>query len=160
VADEKRRLNVTEELYHYSDCGLPNVYLRNGFTVERTPYGEGVAIHDMDELHAVIARSIIFSEDRMTGAEMRFLRIEMDISQSTLANILKTSVKNVERWESNRDKPLKGPEDFGVKALYVFSKESREGRRLIDRIAELDQAIIERRVFEFEGAGSGWHEAA
>jgi len=102
----------------------------------------------MDELHAVIARSIIFSEDRMAGAEMRFLRIEMDISQSTLANILKTSVKNVERWESNRDKPLKGPEDFGVKALYVFSKESREGRRLIDRIAALDQAIIECRVFE------------
>ena len=30
--------------YHYVECGLPNVWLRNGFEKKQTPYGEGVSI--------------------------------------------------------------------------------------------------------------------
>jgi putative transcriptional regulator len=32
--------------YHYTECGLDNVYLENGFTVHKTAYGRGVSISE------------------------------------------------------------------------------------------------------------------
>ena len=30
-------------MYHYTDGGLRNVWLANGYEIKKTPYGEGVA---------------------------------------------------------------------------------------------------------------------
>ena len=40
--------------YHYKESGLDNVYLENGFTIHKTPYGEGVSIQDTAGLHKAI----------------------------------------------------------------------------------------------------------
>ena len=37
-------------MYHYQGCGLPNVFLQNGYELVETPYGQGVTIHDLDFL--------------------------------------------------------------------------------------------------------------
>ena len=42
--------------YHYTGCGLDNIYLANGFERKVTPYGEGVSIADADGLHEAIGR--------------------------------------------------------------------------------------------------------
>ena len=39
--------------YHYVECGLPNVWLRNGFEKKQTPYGEGVSISDIERLRSL-----------------------------------------------------------------------------------------------------------
>ena len=44
--------------YHYVECGLPNVWLRNGFEKKQTPYGEGVSISDIEGLHRCISRTL------------------------------------------------------------------------------------------------------
>ena len=38
--------------YHYVECGLPNVWLRNGFE-KKTPYGEGVSISGIERLRSL-----------------------------------------------------------------------------------------------------------
>ena len=52
---------MTNEPYHYTECGLDYVWLRNGFKRHETPYGSGVAITEADQLHKVIARAVVTS---------------------------------------------------------------------------------------------------
>ena len=38
-------------MYHYTESGLPNIWLVNGFVVKRTSYGKTVSIRDLEGLH-------------------------------------------------------------------------------------------------------------
>jgi hypothetical protein len=40
-------------LHQYTDGGLRNVWLVNGYELKQTPFGEGVVIHDLDGLTKV-----------------------------------------------------------------------------------------------------------
>ena len=55
----KQREMKTRTPHHYTQCGLGNVYLRNGFEVVSTKYGEAIRIHDMDGLHGAIGMYLI-----------------------------------------------------------------------------------------------------
>ena len=68
-------------MYHYKECGLDNVRLANGYTVHKTPYGEGVSISDADQLHEVLALAVANKSGRISGKELRFLRSMLDLSQ-------------------------------------------------------------------------------
>ena len=37
-------------MHHYTDGGLRNVWLANGYEIKKTPHGEGVAFHNLDGL--------------------------------------------------------------------------------------------------------------
>ena len=65
-------------MYHYRECGLRNVWLANGYDEHDTPYGPGIAIHDVEGLHRAVAHGIVNKGGNPTGAELRFLRQEMD----------------------------------------------------------------------------------
>jgi putative transcriptional regulator len=66
---------------------LTNVWLANGFVIRKTNYGEGVSIHDVDGLHRALAQAMA-NKPRLTGAEIRFLRKEMGLSQRGLGELL------------------------------------------------------------------------
>ncbi|MCK5746645.1 MAG: hypothetical protein KAH44_10530, partial [Oricola sp.] len=55
MADNFCKLNQPlTKPYPYSECGLKDVYILNGYQTINTPYGEGVAVEDEDELlHAI-----------------------------------------------------------------------------------------------------------
>jgi DNA-binding transcriptional regulator YiaG len=78
----------TKECYHYTQCGLNNVYLQNGYDLLETPYGSGVAIHDVDGLHKAIAMALVDKHAPLTGGEFRFIRIELNLSQKALGEYL------------------------------------------------------------------------
>ena len=69
-------------MYHYRECGLRNVWLVNGYDEHDTPYGLGVAIHDLEGVHHAVAHGLVSKGGKLTGAELRFLRQEMGISQA------------------------------------------------------------------------------
>jgi putative transcriptional regulator len=123
-----------------TDSGLDNVYLLNGFTIHQTKYGQGVSIEDTDGLHRMIGRWLIDLPKPLTGAELRFLRLEMELSQARLAAILGSSEQNVRHWEKVRDQALQGPADRMVRALYnEYIGGDDSLRHMVDRLAELDQ---------------------
>src|SRR3546814_6244956 len=68
-------------MYHYTESGLRNVWLANGYKIRNVGGEEAVAIHDVDELHRTIGRNLA-RKSRLTGAELRFLRKEMGLSQN------------------------------------------------------------------------------
>lgn len=72
---------------HYTASGLDYVYLVNGFSIEDDPnYGRIVTIDAPDDLHKAIGLHIITQERPLTGAEFRFLRKQMKLTQRELAD--------------------------------------------------------------------------
>ena len=43
------------------------------------------------------------------GAELRFLRFRLDLSQKQLAGIVGSAEQNIRRWEKARKQPIPGP---------------------------------------------------
>ena len=147
-------------MYHYTESGLQNVWLTNGYVVKKTPYGKSVAIHDVDGLHRIIGRSIA-NQPKLTGAELRFLRKEMEMSQAALALLVGTSEQNISLWERRGRIPKAS--DRLIRVLYLEHKfgNNVQIKALIERINALDKHAQEKMVFERATNGNDqWKEAA
>lgn len=141
--------------YHYTESGLDYVYLVNGYQIHETPYGKGVSIQDTDGLHKLIARLVVSTPKALTGAELRFLRVEMDLSQRNLAAIIGTEEQNVFRWEKSRKKEIPGPADRLLRGLYSeYAGGDGSIRRMCERLSDLDQ--IESPVLKVVDTEHGW----
>lgn len=143
-------------MYHYTESGLQNVWLKNGYVIRETPYGKGVSIHDVAGLHKLIGRTIA-RQPKLTGAQLRFLRKEMGMSQSALAALIGTSEQNISLWERRGHIPKTS--DRLIILLYMeYIGENQKIRELIDRINSQDRGVQEK--FEFEQKKEVWKEAA
>lgn len=138
--------------YHYTESGLTNVWLANGFTIRKTKYGEGVSIHDVGGLHRAIAKALA-NKPRLTGAEVRFLREEMGLSQRGLGELLGVSDQAVALWE--RKGRLPKTADHLLRLIYVEHELGNAPiRATIQRINDIDQQGYEQIIAE-ETRG-GW----
>jgi putative transcriptional regulator len=105
-------------MYHYKACGMPNVWLKNGFKIEKTPYGEGVTIEDVEGLHQAIGEIIVTRPEPLVGAEFRFLRQELELSQTALASLLGKDEQAVARWEKGAAKKVDPSAERLLRILY------------------------------------------
>lgn len=120
--------------YHYTECGLDYVFIEGGVETHATPYGEGISIADVEGLHRAIGTAIVSRPQPLRGAELRFLRSNMDITQARLADMLGSTEQSVRLWEKSRDKPLGGPVDRLLRMIYM----EHTGRRLsVRRVVEV-----------------------
>ena len=87
--------------YHYTECGLNNVFIEGADRFRGHAGEEAVTIPAIGHLHRVIAEGIVTHPAKMTGQELRFLRSEMGLTQAQLAAILKVTLLTVSRWERN-----------------------------------------------------------
>lgn len=145
-------------MYHYTESGLRNVWLVNGYTLRQTPYGKGIAIEHLEGLHRAIARQIVRLPRPLSGAEFRFLRKELELSQASLSDYLGCNVQALARWEKGRSRIPK-PAERLLRALY---RESDEGnaqiRELVKGISRRDAA--QRAKLEFARRRGEWKAAA
>jgi DNA-binding transcriptional regulator YiaG len=146
-------------MHHYTGCGLPGVWLRNGFTVKETAYGPAVAIGDVEGLHRAIGLYLTRDRPRLTSAEARFLRKELDLPQAQLASILGVGETTVRGWESGRAR-VPAPAERLLRVLYLESV--AEGSAVSDLLKRLAQLNRDRHAgkIEFEETPSGWAAAA
>lgn len=147
-----------EEQYHYRECGLEHVYLRNGFERQNTKYGEAIKIHDIDGLHRAIGLYLIRQKKPLSGAEFRFLRHELGFSQATLGEWLGKSGQSVARWEKSEN-PADSTADRLLRVIYELkittSKKSRISR-LLEELAEHDS--IDLGPVQFIEDEQGWQQ--
>lgn len=141
-------------MYHYTESGLKNVWLVNGYRVKRTPYGEGVAIDNLEGLHRAIAREIVRRPGRLTGPEFRFLRLALELSQETLARYAGADVQAVARWEKGKAR-VPGPADRLLRALYRETIEGTPG--IVDLVKRLQaEGMKEPARRQFRRTARGW----
>src|ERR1043166_8893638 len=145
-------------MHRYVESGLDNVYLENGYRIHRTLYGEGISIQDSEGLNKAIGRWLVSLPKPLTGAELRFLRLEMEATQKDLAGILGTMEQTLRLWEKHRKKPMPGPADRLLRALYLeYSGKDESVRKMLERLAKFSQKEHQIKV-RFRETGRGWRQ--
>jgi DNA-binding transcriptional regulator YiaG len=145
-------------MYPYTESGLHDVWLINGYRKHETPYGPGISFTDLDGLHRAIGRAIAGRPGPLTGAEFRFLRTELDMSQDELAHRFGCGVQALMLWEEDSSQAPGSAAHF-LRVLYRERAEgSVEGHTLVEYIAASDAAALPQLRFAFNGGG--WHAAA
>lgn len=104
-------------MHHYTESGLPYVWLADGYRLEPTAYGEALSVQDADGLHRAIARWVAESLPRLHGREVKFLRLELDHTQAELAGRLGVTEQTVSLWERQPGKPIPAAADRLLRLL-------------------------------------------
>ena len=140
--------------YRYTECGIDDVYLVNGFEFVDAPQGgRRVIITNIDGLHEVIGESLVNRKRDLNGSDLRFLRHEMLMSQVVLAGLLEVSEHTVHRWESGKT-DISKPAESLVRLLYgEHIGRNNKIHESLKRLADLEDEIDELRLEETVG---GW----
>ena len=143
--------------FHYKSCGLDNVYLLNGYEKCVIDGVEAVAIHDQDGLHRVIAEELIEKPAPLTGDEFRFLRIELDLSQKALADLLDVQDQTIAKWEKGQTKKVRGMADVLMRALARERLLNQQGL-IYDFLCEMSRLDdqIDHHQIELRETDEGW----
>ncbi|MDH5302021.1 MAG: helix-turn-helix domain-containing protein [Gammaproteobacteria bacterium] len=148
-----------ENMYHYTSCGLRNIWLRNGFVMKETSYGHGVAIHDVEGLHKAIGLNLVQNKPHLSGAEIRFLRKELDMPQAQLAAMLGVSENTIRGWEKHRGKITKPAERLLRMIYQEYVTGNSSIRELIERLGKFNRNIYSNGM-SLEETENGWVSAA
>lgn len=135
-------------MYHYTDGGLRNVWLANGYAKQETPFGEGVAIHDVAGLTQAICITLTKKAGVLTGVEFRYLRSAgMLLSQPALGQLMGADGQSIARWEKTGRVPRWA--DKLLRLLYVAHAEgSVPIRRAVERLKTVERLVKQRIVVE------------
>jgi transcriptional regulator with XRE-family HTH domain len=122
-------------LYHYRECGLPNVYLA-GIDVasckecsERFP-----VIPSILGLYEKIAEAVALKPQTLVGIEVKFLRKQLGLTAVQWASYLKTDKATVSRWENDHN-PIGRQSDALVRYLYFRLLEEKDNKHIYENIS-------------------------
>ncbi|SEH07921.1 helix-turn-helix domain-containing protein [Candidatus Venteria ishoeyi] len=147
-------------MYHYKDCGLPNIYLKNGYIIEvHGEYGKLVSIEQLENLHDTIGLHIVKNSTKlMSGIEFRFLRIELDLSQVALGKLIGVSDQTIANYEKE------SPQEMADKFLRVIYMEKVCGNldviKILEHLNELDRMVGLDKDVALEEINDNWKIAA
>ncbi|MCF6304477.1 MAG: helix-turn-helix domain-containing protein [Rhodobacteraceae bacterium] len=85
--------------FHYTECGLQNVYINGLEPVIDDEGDEVLEIRFINALHAEISIGIINHSNGISGPELRYLRTEMGYTQAELSEIVQKDKQTIGRWE-------------------------------------------------------------
>lgn len=141
-------------MYHYTDGGLRNVWLINGYRVQQSPYGEAVAIDDQAGLTQTICTELTKKPSKLTGAEFRYLRNGLMLSQPSLGQILGVSGQAVALWEKTGKVPKMA--DTMIRLIYTAHTNGDEQVKNI--VTALNES--ERFSLTLSETAKGWQVSA
>lgn len=144
------------EPLHYTACGLDTIYLASGYQKREVGGEVYVSVRDVEELHKAIALALVTGRKVLSGAEVRFLRKYLDLTQRGLGELMGISDQSVARYEKGA--PLDGPGDGLLRALVMETADGKMRlRQELERIREADDVLNGDLTFDFEGE---WRNAA
>lgn len=121
-------LTKTNQLYHYKESGLDNVYL-SAITVEECQQCGDISpwIPKLNKLHRAIARAIVMKPNSLSGEEIRFLRTERELKAKDFATLLSIDPVTLSRWENNQQQPSSQNDSF-IRTVYVviFNEQTQQ----------------------------------
>ncbi len=145
------------KLFKYKGAGLDNIYLSNGYKIRKTRYGKAVAVEDVEGLHKAIGLYLVDNRAYLSGAEFRFLRKELDLSQKQLGRLIGVGEQAIAKWEKTGKPQVYG--DRFIRALY---KDHIDGGvalfQMVKRLNKTDRQKAGKYVFQ--ETEDGWDIAA
>ncbi|SUP76207.1 putative zinc finger/helix-turn-helix protein, YgiT family [Yersinia frederiksenii] len=123
-------------MYHYTESGLTTVWLANGYHCDVIDGEQFTSIDDVDGLHRLIDKIFVNRCNPLAADEIRFIRIEMNMSQKALAALLGVDVQTVARWEKEQTN-LPRTAEVSLRALYGESiNEASGGGHFLGTLAD------------------------
>jgi len=143
-------------MYHYTDGGLRNVWLVNGYEERQTPYGAAVAFHNVEGLSRAICLALVRQPRPLSRVEFRYVRTSgLMLSQAALGASLGVDEQTVARWEKGSRIPKMA--DKMIRLIYlehadgnVHLRSAFEAIRVMEQ-AQATQEPIGRVVVESVG---------
>lgn len=144
-------------MYHFTTCGLDNVYLKNGYTLSESESGPGVSFHDLQGLLRAIGCCILKKEAPLNGREFRFLRVEMDLSQKAIGGMMEYTDQTIAKWEKGGESvPVLA--DKAIRDLYAESIGNGPIAGLLQKLSETDRRLHELALqIELNQEDHQWH---
>jgi len=147
---------MTKKFYHYTECGLDDVFLLNGYSID----SDGVLfIKNIQGLHKAIAERLIFVPRKLKNKEVRFIRHYLDVSQKVFGEMLGVDYQSILRWETGKTKITKTAERFLRSIFYEYVNGNVRAVDIIDRLSDLDNNRQDTRI-EFLHKLDKWETAA
>lgn len=158
-AEKVEKAETKQKSHRYLECGLNNVWISGGFDEIPGPNGERtISIRDLEGLHRCIANCLIKKPAPLTGAEFRFLRNELDLSQSTMGRLCGREERIVREWETRGEavgEPANTIIRFVYEQRYNPSAQFEEVSKTIGQLQALDKELHELK-FKIKSTESGW----
>jgi DNA-binding transcriptional regulator YiaG len=127
-------------MYHFTDGGLRNVWLTNGYEIKQTKYGQAVAFQDIDGLTKAICMAFIRKKSKLTGVEFRYLRSAMLMSQAAIGKALGRTEQAVAIWEKSGKVPKFA--DTLMRVIYAAHADGNERvKNIIHAINDTERTI-------------------
>jgi DNA-binding transcriptional regulator YiaG len=104
-------------MYRFTDGGLSNIWLANGYEIHETAYSKAVSFHDLDGLTRAICIALVERQAPINGDEFRYLRQALCLSQVALGQLMGKTDQAVAKWEKSGE-PIPKLADFAMRALY------------------------------------------
>ena len=133
-------------MYQYTDGGLRNVWLANGYEIKKTPFGEGVAFHNLDGLTTSICIALTKKAGVLTGSEFRYIRSAgMLLSQPALGKLMGIDGQSVARWEKTGKVPKWA--DKLVRLVFLAQAQGNEPiSSAVERVKTVERLVKQRIV--------------
>lgn len=123
--------------YHYTESGLNNIYLVNGFEIIKTGDGsEEIFIHDIHGLHKTIGKTLIFKKGLLAGDEIKFIRTTLDLSQTSLGRLLGLDYQTILGWEKSKF-PISKTADHFLRIIFFSYLNKEDNCAVYDKINEI-----------------------
>jgi DNA-binding transcriptional regulator YiaG len=144
--------------YHYIESGLDTIYLLNGVHTIEEDGDTFTSINDIEQLHLQIAKALINKHSPLQAKEFKFLRVELNLSQKALAELLGVDSQTVARWEKGETAIPRGS-DVLLRAYYLESQaEDSKIGLMLKTLAEAETTEVMTRI-EFEEQDHRWIRA-
>lgn len=141
-ATRKEFTSTPEKPYHFTDSGLPNIYLA-GVRYFECECGERfVEIPALKQLMSLIARHTVMKDQSLTGVEIKFLRKRLGQKAADFAEMVKLQPETLSRVENSKQK-ISEKTDTYIRIYYAFASKDPV---LLDTLKQaIDKVLAARR---------------
>lgn len=148
----------TKEPIRYTGCGLDDIWLASGYDLDTVDGDDVIRVRNLDGLIEAIGRSLVKRKKLLTGKEIRFLRGQMDLTQSKLARLVGCDTQQIARYEKGQSK-MPGAVDRLLRMLYgEHLKDPIFVQAFLEAVDDLDGRMNDTQVFT--ETPDGWKAAA
>ena len=150
-------LRSRRENHRYDESGLSGVVLED-IEVRRCPKcaAQFVSIPRMAQLHRAIALALIRKQERLTPAEIRYLRKSLGWSQKDFAKQLHVAPETANRWEREKSpKPMEDGYELALRLAVAVGEQITEYE--VGRLAEVATGQPKSKKISLRADKGGWH---
>lgn len=137
--------------HRIAGTGLPNVFLKNGYTVEGSGDEQVITYLDLDGLYEAMATAIANRRAPLTGAEFKFMRRRAGMSQEQVGAMVDKTNQAVAKWEKGQA-AVPVAEGNMVRLAWLSVHSRRDVARAVDRMLLAGDGDPADYVFRHDGA--------